>query len=118
MKQLNINLRNARSLCCAITYANEQVNTSSIPVYTKDTDSDETYQLNQSRNEDMCCVRHRLLDMFSDSISVEVRPSCISSNREASYIFEARRNYMFGKLSSKIEVVYEDDDSAKLVYHR
>ena len=118
MKSLNINLKDARNLCHAIIYANEQVMSSNIPVYTRDTDSDETYELNRHMDGAMCTIAYQLLNMFSNSITVEVQPGCISSNREVSYILDAQRRYMFGKLTSKDKVIYEDDDSAKLIYHR
>lgn len=118
MKYLSLNLKEARNMCHAIIYANEQVMASDIPVYTRDTDSDETFELNRSHDGTMCTIAYQLLNMFSNSITVEVQPGCISSNREASYILDAKRRYMFGTLTSKDEVVYEDDDSAKLIYHR
>ena len=118
MKYLSLNLKDARNLCHAIIYANEQVMASDIPVYTRDTNSDETYELNRSHDGAMCTIAYQLLNMFSNSITVEVQPGCISSNREAGYVLDAQRHYMFGKLTDKIEVVYEDDDSAKLIYHR
>lgn len=119
MEAINMNLKTACMLYSAITYANMQVVRSDIPVYLDhDIETEDDSKLNRKLSDQMVCFACDLLNKFADHIKVTVVPGCISMNREEQYVREARQHYMRGTLSSKVEVVYEDDDSAELVYHR
>jgi hypothetical protein len=114
-----MNLKTARMLYSAIAYADEQVMSSDIAVYLDHgVETDEDFELNRKLNAQMISFACDLLNQFADHIKVTVVPGCISMNREEQYVREAVLHYMCGMLSSKIEVVHEDDDSAELIYHR
>jgi len=119
MRCLSLNLKMARILCRAISYADEQVMSSDIAVYLDHgIETDDDFNLNRALNKEMLVIAGQLLNMFSNSIIVKVLPGCISSNREAQYILSARRSYLLVGLTGKIKVIREDDDSAELIYRR